>query len=89
MSLIRGDLKGYDKKRMTYNFTMLHSDKETVINFEISNAALTDLSGSRASIQSKEEQFLQHRDRIEQVAVALFLLHPGKAIVLFSKHFKN
>ena len=90
MPLMRGRPVGYDAERMVFIFTMMHG--ATIIDCEISSAALDDLVGGKgARPNEREAQFLRLRDTIERVASDSFVsngTHSGETIRIFSKHLK-
>jgi Protein of unknown function (DUF1488) len=72
MTLVRGDIGGYEFNRMVVLFSMM--DGARVIPCAISAAAMDDLEHvSRTAADQRERQFVRLRDRIEQCASRKFL----------------
>lgn len=87
MPLMQGEIIGYNNQSMSYRFTMF-SQSLSVIDCEISSAALSDIAGPRNSTHSKDRQFVEHRVQIELAASNLFDATPATNIRLYSNHFK-
>jgi Protein of unknown function (DUF1488) len=67
MTLMRGNIGGYEFNRMVVLFSMIDGPKE--IPCAVSAAAMDDLEHvSRTAPDEREQQFLRLRDRIEQCA---------------------
>lgn len=84
MKLTRGDIIGYDAVRMFYKFTMLNG--MDVVDCEISNVALSDISGDRPGTGDRDAQFLKFRDLIEKLASARFDDNNAGPVRIFAKH---
>jgi hypothetical protein len=90
MPLTRGDIIGYDAKRLVLKFTMRNGAH--VIECEVSNVALSDLAGMPwRTVQGgdREAKFILWRDTIEKVASDLFDAGVDKTqtVQIFAKHF--
>lgn len=90
MPLTRGRIIGHDGERLAFGFTM-QNDTETV-QCQISDAAMDELAGSRGTESlARQAQFLAFRDRIEQIASAMFDAAPpvkGYVIRIFTRHLR-
>ncbi len=88
MPLTRGRIVGYDDERLAYGFTMLNGDE--TVDCQISDAAMDELAGVRGTPSTaRQEQFLKHRDAIEQIASRLFddsRMVKGSVVRIFTKH---
>ncbi len=88
MPLTRGRIVGYDDERLAYGFTMLNGGD--TVDCQISDAAMDELAGVRGSPSTaRQDQFVQHRDAIEQIASRLYDdTRPVKGAVvrIFTKH---
>ena len=85
MPLTRGEIVGYDAKRMFYKFTMMNGVK--TVDCEISNVALNDLARwETTQLPDRDAQFLRFRDLIEKVASDIFVLNDASPVQVFSKH---
>ncbi|MDR3467214.1 MAG: DUF1488 family protein [Xanthobacteraceae bacterium] len=72
MTLTRGGFRHYDSDRGVVLFTM--TNVATEVSCAISSAAMDDLDGSTGTKPGqREEQFLRHRDRIEERASRKFV----------------
>jgi uncharacterized protein DUF1488 len=72
MTLMRGNIGGYEFNRMVVLFSMMDGPKE--IPCAVSAAAMDDLEHvSRTPPDQRERQFLRLRDRIEQCASRKFI----------------
>ncbi len=92
MPLTRGDIIGYDAKRLVFKFTMRNGAH--VLECEISNVALSDLAGMQSrTVHSgdREAQFVERRDTIEKVASDLFDAADDRTqnVQIFAKHFSK
>jgi hypothetical protein len=86
MPLTRCSIIGYDVGRMKFRFTMLRPDGKTV-DCEISGAALDYMIGTKGgSIAERNSQFVQLRDKIEQIASDLFERNVTDQVRIFAKH---
>jgi hypothetical protein len=88
MPLTRGQIVGYDDKRLAFKFTMLNAGE--TIDCQISDAAMDELIGTKGSPHTiREAQFLEHRETIEGLASDLFDAAGalrGSVVRIFSKH---
>jgi hypothetical protein len=88
MPLTRDKIVGHDRERLTFTFLMLNGNEP--IECRISEAAMDALAGERGRQTTvRQEQFLAHRDAIEQIASDLFDVSPnvkGYVIRIFTKH---
>ena len=88
MPLTRGELVGYDEERLAFKFTMLNNGQ--VVNCQISDAALDELAGMKATESfARQAQFLSLRSTIEQIASELFdqgARMNGHVVRIFTKH---
>jgi hypothetical protein len=72
MTLIRGNIWGYDDDRMVLRFSMMDGGKE--VRCAVSASAMDDLEHvPRTPAGQREEQFVRLRDRIEACASHKFL----------------
>jgi hypothetical protein len=86
MPLTRGSIIGYDAVRMTFRFTMLRPDG-TVVDCGISSAALDDLFDTKgATSEERNSQFVELRDKIEQIASDIFGRNASHQVRIFAKH---
>jgi hypothetical protein len=86
MPLTRGSIIGYDAGRMIFKFTMLRPDGR-VVDCGISGAAMDDLVGDKGgSPEERALQFVELRDRIEQIASDMFDRNSTHQVRIFSKH---
>jgi hypothetical protein len=84
--LTRGSIIGYDAGRMTFRFTMLRLDG-TVVDCGVSGPAMDDLVGAKGgSLEERNSQFGELRDKIEQLASDIFDRNPSHQVRIFSKH---
>jgi hypothetical protein len=91
MPLTRGEIIGYDARRMSYKFTMMDGVKK-IVDCEISATALGDLVGSRwGTVQppDRDAQFLKFRDLIEELASHLFEPNGARPVRVFAKHLPS
>jgi hypothetical protein len=91
MPLTRGEIIGYDARRMSYKFTMVDGVKK-IIDCEISATALGDLVGSRWGTvrpPDRDAQFLKFRDLIEELASHLFERNGAGPVRVFAKHLSS
>ena len=88
MPLTRDKIVGHDRERLGFTFLMLNGDAP--VECRISEAAMDALAGERGRQTTvRQEQFLAHRDAIEQIASDLFDASPnikGYVIRIFTKH---
>jgi len=88
MPLTRDKIVGHDRERLGFTFLMLNGDEP--VECRISEAAMDALAGERGRQTTvRQEQFLAHRDAIEQIASDLFDASPnvkGYVIRIFTKH---
>jgi hypothetical protein len=88
MPLTRDKIVGHDRERLAFAFLMLNGNEP--IECRISEAAMDALAGERGrQTTARQEQFLAHRDAIEQIASDLFDVSPnvkGYVIRIFTKH---
>ena len=88
MPLTRGEIVGHDEERLAFKFTML--DNGEVINCQISDAAMNELAGMKATESfARQAQFLSLRSTIEQIASELFDQEArmnGHVVRIFTKH---
>jgi Protein of unknown function (DUF1488) len=71
MTLMRGDIIGYEFDRMVFVFSML--DGSRAVPCAVSAAAMDEIERvSRTASDSREQQFHRLRDRIEQCASRKF-----------------
>lgn len=89
MSLLRGEVLGYDFNRMVVDFTML--DQGKTVQCAITTAAMGDLEGTRdLKAEERIDQFLRLRDAIEDRASRKYAEGPVESrgqIVLRSNDF--
>jgi hypothetical protein len=86
MPLTRGSIIGYDAVRMMFRFTMLRPDG-AVVDCGISSAALDDLFDTKGgSLEERNSQFAELRDKIEQIASDIFDRNATHQIRIFAKH---
>jgi hypothetical protein len=72
MTLVRGNIAGYEFNRMVVMFSMMDGARE--IPCAVSASAMDDIEQvSRIKPEQREQQFLRLRDRIEQCASRKFL----------------
>jgi hypothetical protein len=72
MTLMRGNIGGYEFNRMVVLFSMMDGPKE--IPCAVSASAMDEIEHvSRTAPDQREQQFLRLRDRIEQCASRKFL----------------
>ena len=72
MTLMRGNLGGYEFNRMVILFSMM--DGPTEIPCAVSATAMDEIEQvSRTALGQREQQFLRLRERIEQCASRKFL----------------
>ena len=72
MTLIRGNIGGYEFNRMVVLFSMMDGPKE--IPCAVSASAMDEIEHiSRTAPDQREQQFLRLRDRIEQCASRKFV----------------
>lgn len=87
MPLTRGKIVGHDRERLAFTFLMLNG--EDPVECRISDAAMDELAGVKGTEGSaRQAQFLNHRDRIEQIASDLFDGGPavkGRVVRIFTK----
>jgi Protein of unknown function (DUF1488) len=84
MKLERGEVVGYDAKRMTFRFSMKMDDQ--IVACAISSAALDVLNRHRRIERSAA--FQRHRDQIEQRAAKKFQTEGADGMLrLFAKDF--
>jgi hypothetical protein len=85
MKLERGDVVGYDAKRMTFRFSVKMDDQ--MVACGISSAALDVLNRHRRI--ERAAAFQRYRDRIEQRAAKKFQTEgvDGSMLRLFAKDF--
>jgi len=88
--LTRGQVLGYDAERMAFLFTMI--DGASIVDCEISSAALDDLDGSKGTRpDDRETQFRRLRDVVERLAAYAFEQQGRRQrerVRIFSKHVK-
>jgi hypothetical protein len=71
MTLLRGNIGGYEFNRMVVLFSMMDGPNE--ISCAVSAAAMDEIERvSRTAPEQREQQFLRLRDRIEQCASRKF-----------------
>jgi Protein of unknown function (DUF1488) len=91
MPLIRNKIVGHDRERLAFAFLMLNGNEP--IECRISEAAMDALAGERGRQTTvRQEQFLAHRDVIEQIASELFDVSPnikGYVVRIFTKHVQK
>lgn len=90
-ALTRGEIIGYDARRMSHKFTMMDGVKK-IVDCEISATALGDLVGSRwGTVQppDRDAQFLKFRDLIEELASHLFEPNGARPVRVFAKHLSS
>jgi hypothetical protein len=69
--LTRGQVLGYDTERMAFLFTMMYG--VSMVDCEISSAALDDLDGSKGTRpDDRATQFRRLRDAVERLASYAF-----------------
>jgi hypothetical protein len=86
MPLMRGSIIGYDAGRMTFKFTMLRPNGG-IVDCAISGPAMDDLFGTKGgSLEERNSQFTELRDKIEQIASDLFDRNATYQVRIFSKH---
>ena len=92
MPLERGRIIGYDANRMSFEFTMIDKTLVTIVECEISSAALDQLAVSKGTLpDEREAQFLHLRDAIERLASDLFderTATPAGTIRIFYHHVR-
>jgi len=72
MTLMRGNIMGYEFDRMVVVFSMMDGPRE--IPCAVSAAAMDQIEQvSRTAADQREQQFLRLRDRIEQCASKKFV----------------
>lgn len=72
MTLMRGNIGGYEFNRMVVLFSMMDGPKE--IPCAVSASAMDEIEHiSRTAPDQREQQFLRLRDRIEQCASRKFV----------------
>jgi hypothetical protein len=91
MPLTRGQIVGYDAKRMVFEFTMVTADAAIII-CRISRAAMDLFAGRKGTRPSeREDQFKHLRDAIERVASDNFDDESevrGSVVQIFAKHIR-
>jgi hypothetical protein len=89
MTMLQGEVLGYDYDRMVVNFTML--DDSAIVVCAISTAAMDDIEHARGvNADQRVDQFLRLRDVIEARATRKFIEEPGlpgRPLVLRSNDF--
>jgi hypothetical protein len=89
--LTRGQVLGYDAERMAFLFTMIYG--ASIVDCEISSAALDDLDGAKGTRpDDRETQFGRLRDAVERLASYAFERQgrrKGERVRVFSKHVKS
>jgi hypothetical protein len=89
MTLLRGEVQGYDVDRMIVQFTMINDGR--VIQCAVSSAAMDAIEGAGdAKPAHRVDQFVRLRDLIEERATRRFLESPPQAnrpLVLRSNDF--
>ena len=89
MTLLRGEVQGYDVDRMIVQFTMINDGR--VIQCAISSAAMDAIEGAReVKSDHRVDQFVRLRDVIEERATRRFLEstpHSNRPLILRSNDF--
>lgn len=91
MPLTRGQIVGYDTKRLAFAFTMMNDDE--TVQCQISDAAMDEVAEAKGTPSiARQAQFIAHRDTIEQIASELYDKAPhikGYVIRIFTKHIQG
>ena len=91
MPLTRGEAVGYDADLMAFRFTMRNG--EQIVQCQISNAALGDLTGRwKTGAWDLPAEFEAHRKLIEAIASEKFDQTSNKEtrlVRIFAKHIPN
>jgi hypothetical protein len=89
MTLLRGEVQGYDVDRMIVQFTMINDGK--VIQCAISSAAMDAIEGAgNVNSDQRVDQFVRLRDVIEARATHRFFEHApqsNRPLILRSNDF--
>ena len=91
MPLTRGKAVGYDADLMAFKFTM--SNRQQIVQCQISIAALSDLADRRRGSEGDlQAEFKANRELIEAIASVLFdqpSNEETRVVSIFSKHIPS
>ena len=89
MTLLRGEVQGYDVDRMIVQFTMINDGR--VIQCAVSSAAMDAIeAGGNVKSDQRVDQFVRLRDVIEAQATRRFFENtpqPNRPLILRSNDF--